>query len=97
MPLDPDWNAAAVTPAAIGTKEAKKAGNGAYPVPSDGGPDWVAAATPSNADQINGGGVSWAPLTGQNLEGPNNAFDTTFFDTAKRQDKESRTWGMGER
>src|SRR5690606_24497077 len=36
-------------------------------------------------------------LTGQNLEGPTNAFDTTFWETANKQNDEQATRGLRDR
>ena len=41
--------------------------------------------------------VNWAPVTGQNLEGTNNAFDTAWWDVARQQDAEQSQRGMRDR
>src|SRR3954464_10526032 len=97
MAVEPRWSQNVVTPEAIGTKEAKQAGTGARPSPNGLDSRWGQQVNAGNADDVTGGGVSWATLTGQNMTGTNNAFDTTFFQTQTQQDEESATQGLGQR
>lgn len=83
----PNWSTKVATPASFGTPEAKQANEKTFDSGS-GQPQWGQQVEP---------GVSWSTLTGQNMEGPNNAFDTDFWNTATQQDKESQTQGLGER
>lgn len=80
----PNWSQKVATPASFGTPEAAAA---KAPAPGNK-PNWSQQVEP---------GVSWSTLTGQNMEGTNNAFDTDFWNTATRQDEEQRTRGMGDR
>lgn len=80
MAVSPRWSQQGPTPASFGTPEAAQA--------QRSGTRWQ-TATP---DQLPG--VSWATLTGQNLEGTSNAFDTSFWETAARQDREASSQGM---
>lgn len=87
---EPRWTVGPPTPAAVGTPEAREA----QEQPPDGAlPRWTIADQPGEAD------VSWATLTGQDMYSTANAFDTTFFATARAQDEEAQAPGarMGDR
>lgn len=85
MAENPRWTFNGATPAAVGTPEART-------VPQSGAPQWTFKAPGPGFEQ-----VSWTTLTGQNMEGTHNAFDTTFWETARKQDEESATQGLGQR
>ena len=82
------WNRA--TPASVGTPEAAQQQQNRS-ANADARFSWSSNAPAGEA------GVSWATLRGQNMEGPNNAFDTTFWKTATRQNEEANAQPMGER
>lgn len=83
MAVSPRWSQQGPTPASFGTPEAAAAPRT--------GTRWQ-TATPDQLPQ-----TSWSTLTGQNLEGTSNAFDTTFWETAAKQDREQSTRGMDQR
>lgn len=86
----PQWGTRVDTPASFGSEAARKA-----PPPSEGSdaPQWGTTIDGSRGTS----GVNWAATTGQNQYGPNNAFDTEFWNEATRQDQEQSTRGMADR
>ena len=86
--VDPRWSEKIATPASFGTDEAAKAPQQSQNQDSRWGAPLVQDTGAMRRDE-----VSWPTLTGQNMEGTNNAFDTTFWNTATQQDNEQRERG----
>ena len=86
--VDPRWSEKIATPASFGTNEAAQAPNRKASGDDRWGAPLVQDVGARRTDEVN-----WPTLTGQNMEGTNNAFDTTFWNTAAKQDDEQRERG----
>ena len=86
--VDPRWSEKIATPASFGTNEAAQAPNRKASGDDRWGAPLVQDVGARRPDEVSG-----PTLTGQNMEGTNNAFDTTFWNTATQQDNEQRERG----
>lgn len=94
---DPQWSDRTVTPASFGTGEAAEAQR-TQTSPNSDSPFARQVVSPDGTPGVAAAqDMTWSTATGQNLEGPTNAFDTTFWKKAREQDEAQGDRGLRDR